>query len=70
MSLHLAGGSESRGTGAASPALMAATDKGALRSAQISKKYLVGARTSVIGAEGFACVTDKGDVEIVGSAVP
>ena len=46
---------------------MAATDKGALRSAQISEKYLAGGRAPVIGAEGFACVTDKGDVEIVGS---
>ena len=53
---------------------MTATDKGALRPAQISKKYLAGARASMIDAESFDSVTDNGDVgpdggfnEIVGS---
>ena len=41
---------------------MAPTDKGALRPAQISEKYLAGALASVIDAESFDCVTDNGDV--------
>ena len=56
------------------PALMAATDQSALWPAQISKKYLEGARAQVIAAEGFVSALDCGDVgpdflsnEIVGS---
>ena len=44
-------GSASRGTRTASPALTAATDKGALVPAQMSKKYLAGARALVIAVE-------------------
>ena len=41
---------------------MAATDNGAPRPAQISKKYSAGARAMVIGSEGFDCVADNGFV--------
>ena len=47
---------------------MAATDKGALRPAQISKKKMAGARGPVIDAEaeGSDSVTGSGDVELEG----
>ena len=41
---------------------MAATDKGALRPAQISKQYLAGARVSLTDAASFDSVADNGDV--------
>ena len=49
--------------------MMAASDKGALRPAQISKKYLAGARGPVIDAEaeGSDSVSGNGDVELDGA---
>ena len=47
--------------------MMAATDKGALRPAQISKKYLAGARGPVIDAEGSDSVSGNGDGELDGA---
>ena len=41
--------------------MMVATDKGALRRAQISKKCVTGARAPLIDSGGFDCVTSDGD---------
>ena len=47
--------------------MMAASDKGALQPAQISKKCLTGACGPVIDAEGSDSVSGNGDVELDGA---
>ena len=47
--------------------MMAASDKGALQPAQISKKCPTGARGPVIDAEGSDSVSGNGDVELDGA---